>query len=570
MGALSVSKRLTKSVSEKLKKKKKKKKNGRSGRTNEEGLQLNPKPESGSSRCLNLYITGGGCRVNACEELDPNRSWRLSSLDDCMPHKMNNGVEETSVECSNIMRERFRKKNLNKEKAIQPCQPSSTTPSASLPDDILEMILVRLPLTSLMASRCVCKKWRDLTTAPQFIQLRSKGVHQDRWLFLFGVTRAGFRGGEMHALDIALDQWHRVSMDRLMGRSLFSVAGVGTDVYIVGGCSTTGDSIVSLEKGSFKTHKGVLIYSPLLGSWRKATSMRSARSRAVLGVFEMTSSCSIFRIRANKNVGLPLKSKLTGVSDVYEDPHRFSLRRRLKDAFEEDDRISGRAKENYKFEVEKRSKRTNLALIVVGGHGCWDEPLDSGEIYDPFTDKWIEIAKLPTDFGSTCSGSVCGGMFYVYSEADKLAAYDLERGFWVQFQTSRPPPRLREYYPKLVSCNNRLFMLCVSWCERDGILNRREKAVRKLLELDFSLPHKWTEVSRHPDAPMDWNATFVADGDHIYGLEMFRIFGQVLDFLTACKVSNSEIKWSRVSRKHAAHEADAPSCSMKSMVVLHL
>nr|CAD1821184.1 unnamed protein product [Ananas comosus var. bracteatus] len=91
MGALSVSKRLTKSVSEKLKKKKKKKKNGRSGRTNEEGLQLNPKPESGFVQVPQSLYHGGGCRVNACEELDPNRSWRLSSLDDCMPHKMNNG-----------------------------------------------------------------------------------------------------------------------------------------------------------------------------------------------------------------------------------------------------------------------------------------------------------------------------------------------------------------------------------------------------------------------------------------------------------------------------------------------
>ncbi|PKU72484.1 F-box/kelch-repeat protein [Dendrobium catenatum] len=87
-------------------------------------------------------------------------------------------------------------------------------------------------------------------------------------------------------------------------------------------------------------------------------------------------------------------------------------------------------------------------------------------------------------------------------------------------------------------------MLCVSWCDYDGLLNRREKAVRKMWELDLK-SNSWSEVSRHPDAPMDWNASFFADQNKIYGVEMFRIFGQVLDFVTACNVSDSEIKYLR-------------------------
>ncbi|XP_072974910.1 F-box/kelch-repeat protein At5g42350-like [Typha angustifolia] len=560
MEGLSVSKRLTKSVSEKLKKKK----NGSGGYSNEESL----KSQSSSSRCLNLYVKGGGCRVGACEVLEGSGK-RLVSLEDCMPHRMVAGVEETGVQCfSYSMPERFWKKNVRKEKAVQQ-HPSSLASEVSLPDDVLEMILVRLPLASLMISRCVCKKWRDLTTTPQFIQFRSEGCHQSPWLFMFGITRDGYHTGEMHALDISLDRWHRISADRLKGRFLFSVAGIGADIYVVGGCSSVAHSTVSLEKGSFKTHKGVLVYSPLTGSWRKAASMKSARSRPVLGVFEVTASCNIFRTRSDKHNRLPLKSRLGGVSDVYEDPHRFSIRRRLRDAFVEDDQSSEFLTEQYKFVGEDVTKLPKLALIAVGGHGCLDEPLESGEIYDPLTNKWIEIAGLPLDFGAVCSGAVCSRMFYVYSETDKLAAYDLERGFWFAIQTSQPPPRLREYYPKFVSCQSRLFMLCVSWCERDGRTNRSERAVRKLFELDFAL-NKWAEVSRHPDAPMDWNPAFVVDQDRIYGLEMFKIFGQVLDFLTSCQVSDSELKWSRISRKHAAHEADPSSCRMKSMVVLNL
>ena len=51
---------------------------------------------------------------------------------------------------------------------------------------------------------------------------------------------------------------------------------------------------------------------------------------------------------------------------------------------------------------------------------------------------------------------------------------------------------------------------------------------------------------------------------------MFKIFGQVLDFLTMCDVCDAEMKWSHISRNHATHELDASSCMTKSMAVLHL
>ena len=44
-----------------------------------------------------------------------------------------------------------------------------------LPDDILELCFMRLPLTSLMNTRLVCKKWRSLTTPPRFMQMRREG-----------------------------------------------------------------------------------------------------------------------------------------------------------------------------------------------------------------------------------------------------------------------------------------------------------------------------------------------------------------------------------------------------------
>ena len=114
-------------------------------------------------------------------------------------------------------------------------------------------------------------------------------------------------------------------------------------------------------------------------------------------------------------------------------------------------------------------------------------------------------------------------------------------------------------------------MLSVSWCEGEGQIGRRNKAVRKMWELD--LGHlTWAEVSTHPDAPMDWNAVFVAEKGLLFGVEMFKIFGQVLDFFTVCDVSDigSAISWRHISKNRVANELDASSCMTKTMAVLYL
>lgn len=79
-------------------------------------------------------------------------------------------------------------------------------------------------------------------------------------------------------------------------------------------------------------------------------------------------------------------------------------------------------------------------------------------------------------------------------------------------------------------------------------------------------------MSQHPDAPLDWNAIFVADEEKIFGVEMFKIFGQMLDFVTVCRVSGSKpMGWERVSRMQMAmQEIDPSSCLTKTAVVVHL
>ncbi|RLN33135.1 F-box/kelch-repeat protein [Panicum miliaceum] len=529
--------------------------------------------------CLRLPLgAAGGCRVCDCDEMD-------SAAPAAAPRRRPAGNDGEDEEEEDGALQCFSWKKGAAAAAAVSHRPSGAgadvvvvvvkeaSSVAVLPDDVMEMVLGRLPLASLLAARCVCRRWRDLTVAPQFLRVRRKegdpGPRRAPWLFLFGVDGDVGWGAApapaVHALDVAAHRWRRIGAGGLKGRFLFSVAGVEDDLYVVGGRSGGTDA-----GGNVKTHKGVLVFSPLTGSWRKAAPMRTARSRPVLGVFEMSSTCSILHARAEKHVRWA-KSRLGGASAVYEDPHRLSLRRlRLKDMLNEDTDSTELASSHDKSAGQEGDEgQPRLAIVAVGGRGHWDEPLVSGEIYDPLIDKWVEIAGFPTDVGLACSGAVCGRMFYVYCESDTLVAYHLDKGSWVVVQTSRPPPRLRDYAPTLACCASRLFMLCVSWCDRQGPVNRREKVVRKLFELDLA-SLQWTEAAAHPDAPMDPNAAFAVGRDRIYAVEMFRIFGKVLDFVTACRVSDTEQKWSRIGRENAATEADAMSCRLKSMAVLHL
>ncbi|KAL6578257.1 hypothetical protein OROMI_010585 [Orobanche minor] len=560
--SLSVSKRLVRSMSQKLKRR-----NHKNEGTDDETTGV-------SLRCLTFYGRGGGCKVSAdmCEEFgDPSSRRRSSASEDGKGYTTTIcGKEEARFNCfSHAMKDKFFRRSNRRLLTYSEAQQGSYSMTARLPDDILEMCLVRLPLVGLMNARLVCKKWRSLTSTPRFMQIRREGLFQSSWLFLFGVVRDGYCSGEIHALDVSLNQWHKIDSHALKGRFLFSVASVQDDVYIVGGCSSL-TNFGRVDRSSFKTHKGVLVFSPLTKSWRKAAAMKYARSSPVLGVSKVNSDCSVFKNQQNRPERYFYRPRAGGVSDVYEDPHRLSVRRQSRHSIDENDVSS-----SIKFDRRKNESPSGkdisrkLVMIAVGGLGPWDEPLDSCEIYDPITNKWTEIQRLPLDFGLACSGVACCGIFYVYSESDMLAGCDLERGYWVRIQTTPSPARVHEYYPKLTCCRGRVFMLSVSWCEGDGQIGRRNKAVRKLWELDL-VCLAWKEVSSHPDAPMDWNAAFVGDGEVIFGVEMFKIFGQVLDFVTMFDVCDGRRGWSHISRNRVAHDLDASSCMTKSMAVVRL
>nr|XP_043632659.1 F-box/kelch-repeat protein At5g42350-like [Erigeron canadensis] len=502
-------------------------------------------------RCLSLYSRGGGCKVGATTSDEFGETVGKGYKPVC-------GTQNTSVDCFSYGVERFWKNN-NKKKNFELQDPhrNNNRMHVFLPDDILETCLVRLPLTSLMNCRLVCKKWRSLTSTTRFMQMRCDGHYPSPWLFLFGTVKDGLSSREIYAFDVSFNKWHKVEAGILKDRFLFSVTTVYDNIFIVGGCSNPG----RMDRSSSKTHRGVLLFCPSTKSWHKVASMKHARSKPVLGVYEVTSDN--LAIKSQHNHFPRTRTRNSGVSDVYEDPHRLSLRRLSRHSI--DHQKSTQTKVNTGIKCRQR-----FLILAVGGVGSWDESLDSCEIYDSSSNRWTEIQRLPADLGVICSAVVCNGVFYVYSEGDKLAAYDIVHGYWVRVQTTPPPPCIHGYSPRLVSCDDyRLFMVSVSWCEGDGEIGGRNKAVRKLWELDL-VYLTWNEVSVHPDAPMDWNSVFAADKNLIFGIEMFKIFGQVLEFLTMCDVTDPTMNWVHLSKNQVAREMDVSSCIMKSMAVVHL
>ncbi|KAL2603074.1 hypothetical protein R1flu_017212 [Riccia fluitans] len=350
----------------------------------------------------------------------------------------------------------------------------------ALPDDILEMlrVLARTPFVSLMRTKAVCKKWES--SFLNFPFSSAEGAHllsgalavplraSPRWCLSGGNSGFGSNCQQMA---------HNKGREPLTGRLLYSVTAVSSSIYVVGGCSTNASrGSTRSEKSTVRTLKSVeYVHSPywVLEEEEFKTRRRTCRVR---GNGERSGG-------TNQRLSEQYREGRFSKHEVPETPWSNSRRDRL-------------SKEQRRF-----------GLIAVGGHGKWTEQLDSAEIYDPLTDRWREIASLPVDHGAPCAGVVCKNAFYVYSQSNKLAAYDLDHEHWRSIRVSQGPPRLLDYAPRLVSCKDRVFLFGVAWgVVADG---GHEMASRKIWELCHEPTFVgWVKVSQHPDAPLDRNAIF--------------------------------------------------------------
>lgn len=79
---------------------------------------------------------------------------------------------------------------------------------AGLPDHLMDGILARLPVQSLLCFRCVCKRWKELMDSTNFLDFHSRVHSSTPWLLMFKRQDRMF----CRAYDSFLNKWRILSL----------------------------------------------------------------------------------------------------------------------------------------------------------------------------------------------------------------------------------------------------------------------------------------------------------------------------------------------------------------------
>ncbi|GLJ06520.1 hypothetical protein SUGI_0040920 [Cryptomeria japonica] len=90
---------------------------------------------------------------------------------------------------------------------------------SDLPRDIVEMVLLFLPLASAMQFKSVCQEWREFLASNRYYRRRSKVKQKEPWLFL--CTSGMFSC----AFDFSLKRWHKILNPPIYRQSIVSASG---------------------------------------------------------------------------------------------------------------------------------------------------------------------------------------------------------------------------------------------------------------------------------------------------------------------------------------------------------
>jgi hypothetical protein len=121
--------------------------------------------------------------------------------------------EETSIDCFSSfgfrVKESFWKKKHNTKKCVE----VNYRGIFLLPDEILEMCLNRLPLTSLKNARLVCKRWSSFIIERRLLRMKNESGYQNLFLFVFGTLQHGDWSSnrdvnKIHALNLSRNIWY--------------------------------------------------------------------------------------------------------------------------------------------------------------------------------------------------------------------------------------------------------------------------------------------------------------------------------------------------------------------------
>ncbi|KAL2244665.1 F-box/kelch-repeat protein At1g30090 [Sesamum indicum] len=270
-----------------------------------------------------------------------------------------------------------------------------------LPDDVALQCLLRVPVDKHAACKAVCKRWYSLFgSKEQFFTRRKELGFRDPWLFVFAYHKCTGKI-EWKVLDLTHFSWHTIPAmpckDKVcpQGFRCVSIPHEGV-LFVCGGVVSDVDCPLNL----------VLKYDVRKNRWTTMTKMITPRSFFGSGVIDGMvyvaggSSTDLFELNSAEVLD-PKKGMWKPVANM------------------------GMNMASYDTAV------LNGKLLVTEG---WFWPFyvaPRGQIYDPITDNWENMAAGLRE-GWTGSSVVIYGHLFVVTEHErtKLKVYDMETDSW--------------------------------------------------------------------------------------------------------------------------------------------
>ncbi|CAM8922634.1 unnamed protein product [Rhodiola kirilowii] len=100
-----------------------------------------------------------------------------------------------------------------------------------LPDELLEHILVYLPIASIIIARSICKKWREITSSTRFLWNASQTVSQKPWVFKF-ISSKNKPCHRSHVYDPVLQKWKGRDFMDMIESNMFCDSSDGLVCYM--------------------------------------------------------------------------------------------------------------------------------------------------------------------------------------------------------------------------------------------------------------------------------------------------------------------------------------------------
>ncbi|XP_010549492.1 PREDICTED: F-box/kelch-repeat protein At1g30090 [Tarenaya hassleriana] len=298
-----------------------------------------------------------------------------------------------------------------------------------LPDDIALNCLLRVPVSSHLSCRAVCRRWHFLFwTKESFFTRRKELGFNDPWLFVFAFQRCT---GKIHwkVLDLRHLTWHEIPpmpcKDKVCphGSRSVSMPREGT-LFVCGGVVSDMDCPLDL----------VVKYEMDRNRWTVLDSMLTPRSFFASGVID-----GMIYVAGGNSADLFELDSAEVMDPSDGNWHPISQ--------------MGTNMASYDAAV------LNGKLLVTEG---WLWPFfvsPRGQVYDPRSDSW-ETMAVGLREGWTGSSVVVYGRLFVVSELErmKLKVYDSDSDSWETIEGPALPEQICK--PFAVNSNgNRIFVV---------------------------------------------------------------------------------------------------------------